>query len=377
MNQSLTISSSNGRDRMQSSAATSLTGVITHFGLWFAILFSVESACAQGQSRPDSILNVRRPSPASISEQRPRVNVPDGPSGKIIGGDDAKPGNFKWQVAVIRPGYADPFDGFFCGGSLIDWQWVLTAAHCTFQDNPLGKHLTPVKIADGAISVYVGSQDFTNGEAIVVDRIIRNKLYDPDSEEQENDIALLHLRSAPKNRSRVELIELVEWPGDADRLAINQRVTVLGWGSTTAGVIPANQRQSVRKLQFIERATVQDSTVCNNTHRNNRIKVWGDYYVTKQKKTPVEANQLAQAQYPPGKRLVTAKMLCAGTTNGTQDSCFGDSGGPLVFYSGDRNKLVQGGIVSWGPLDGCGLTSLYGVYVRLSEYLDWIKDNKK
>jgi secreted trypsin-like serine protease len=63
-------------------------------------------------------------------------------------------------------------------------------------------------------------------------------------------------------------------------------------------------------------------------------------------------------------------MICAGSNDGSKDACFGDSGGPLVV---SRNRsLVQAGIVSWGPVNGCGLTNLFGVYVRVSEYAGWI-----
>jgi hypothetical protein len=43
---------------------------------------------------------------------------------RIIGGTLAKRGEFPWQVSII----AD--SRWFCGGSLIDGQWVMTAAHC-------------------------------------------------------------------------------------------------------------------------------------------------------------------------------------------------------------------------------------------------------
>jgi secreted trypsin-like serine protease len=39
--------------------------------------------------------------------------------------------------------------------------------------------------------------------------------------------------------------------------------------------------------------------------------------------------------------------------------------------------LAQAGIVSWGPVEGCGLTNLFGVYVRLPRYLDWIETTTK
>jgi hypothetical protein len=43
---------------------------------------------------------------------------------KIVGGNRAKPGDWAWQVSIRRGTY------HICGGTLINSQWVLTAAHC-------------------------------------------------------------------------------------------------------------------------------------------------------------------------------------------------------------------------------------------------------
>ena len=46
-------------------------------------------------------------------------------SGKVVGGEDATPGEWCWQVALINS-----LNQYLCGGALIGTQWVLTAAHC-------------------------------------------------------------------------------------------------------------------------------------------------------------------------------------------------------------------------------------------------------
>ena len=45
---------------------------------------------------------------------------------RVIGGAVAEPHTWPWSVALLK------FGTYFCGGSLIDNQWVLTAAHCLF-----------------------------------------------------------------------------------------------------------------------------------------------------------------------------------------------------------------------------------------------------
>lgn len=59
-------------------------------------------------------------------------------------------------------------------------------------------------------------------------------------------------------------------------------------------------------------------------------------------------------------------MICAGETNGGQDSCQGDSGGPLMATG--TNRLI--GVVSWG--NGCARPGFAGVYVRVANTLPFI-----
>jgi hypothetical protein len=55
----------------------------------------------------------------------PRYRVPiNEQANRITGGSPAARGQFPWQAALIID------VTWFCGGSLISSQWVLTAAHC-------------------------------------------------------------------------------------------------------------------------------------------------------------------------------------------------------------------------------------------------------
>src|SRR5262249_40394323 len=134
----------------------------------------------------------------------------------------------------------DPFSGFFCGGSLIRWRWVLTAAHCTYSSNPQGPQFSPVEILPGEINVYLGSHDFAGGERATVKRIIRQK-YSPDT--SDNDLALLELTEEPKDKSQLDLITLVDPTQDDPRQEPGRRATVLGWGSTAQGLVPKKLRK--------------------------------------------------------------------------------------------------------------------------------------
>lgn len=56
------------------------------------------------------------------------IQEEDYTNNRVIGGREAKPGRWPWQVDLqakrVYP------NGHVCGGTLISSQWLLTAAHC-------------------------------------------------------------------------------------------------------------------------------------------------------------------------------------------------------------------------------------------------------
>lgn len=55
------------------------------------------------------------------------------PHTRIVGGTEAPRGAWPWQAQITQP------HGFpFCGGTLVNPQWVVTAAHCVSKDTPSG-----------------------------------------------------------------------------------------------------------------------------------------------------------------------------------------------------------------------------------------------
>ena len=66
---------------------------------------------------------------------------------------------------------------------------------------------------------------------------------------------------------------------------------------------------------------------------------------------------------------ITNKILCAHKAG--YGSCSGDSGGPLICQPIDQHEVC--GVVSLAP-ELCGNPVLPGIYTRVSEYLDWIRD---
>ena len=72
----------------------------------------------------------------------------------VVGGKPAPDGKYPYQVRL----YASMEDDKgFCGGSIIDPHWILTAGHCAVQDNDVAENLQPVE----TIFVGYGSTDRT------------------------------------------------------------------------------------------------------------------------------------------------------------------------------------------------------------------------
>ena len=235
-----------------------------------------------------------------------------GPTARIVGGLEAVPGDWPAMVALVDPA-PTPLSSQFCGGTLIEANWVLTAAHCVPQP---GTSSADLEVATGLHNL---ASD-TPAERIGVKSIIVHPSYNATT--YDFDIALLQLNQ-PSTQSVMRL-----YNGASGLTGAN--ATVIGWGSLSFG---GSYPDALMQVDV----PIVSNTVCNN-----------------------------EESYDGG---VTDNMLCAGFPQGAKDACQGDSGGPLFVSFSD--EFVQAGIVSWG--NGCALASYYGVYARVSELTDFVK----
>ncbi|CAL9694015.1 unnamed protein product [Knipowitschia caucasica] len=234
---------------------------------------------------------------------------------RIVGGEDAVAGSWPWQVSLTVMGFVGPFH--FCGGSLINDRWILTAAHCT----------ESFKASD--ITVYLGrhTQEQTNPNEVVrtVMQIINHAKYNNDT--LQNDISLLQLNDTVSFSDYIQPTCLAAHGNEPDS---GTNVWVTGWGNINKDV----SLPSPGTLQEVQ-VPIVSQTRCGTLYRPN---------------------------------IITGDMLCAGTR--TKGSCQGDSGGPLVLKMGET--WVQFGVVSFGRASGC--TDAPTVFTRVSQYNTWIKD---
>ncbi|KAF3837354.1 hypothetical protein F7725_004818 [Dissostichus mawsoni] len=91
-----------------------------------------------------------------------------------------------------------------------------------------------------------------------------------------------------------------------------------------------------------------------------------DYRHNDEVRVPVVGNNECKCAYP--YYDLADNTICAGFR---KDGCQEDSGGPMMIKKG--SVWVQSGIVSFGK--GCTLPNVPGVYVRVSQFEDWIKNH--
>ncbi|NXD75597.1 UROK protein, partial [Halcyon senegalensis] len=245
---------------------------------------------------------------------------------KIVGGSQAEIESQPWVASIFQN--IRGTNVFLCGGSLIDPCWVLTAAHCfhTPSKNPINKSIYKVYLGKSMLNVTDNKE-----QVFLVDDIISHPDFTDDTGGNENDIALIRIRTT-SGQCAVEskYVRTVCLPEKNLYLHDNTRCEIAGYG-----------RQDFYDMYYAQRL------MSANVHLISQTKCKYEYY---------------------DNIRVTDNMVCAGDPTWMTDACKGDSGGPMVCEHNGRMTLY--GIVSWG--DGCAKENKPGVYTRVTRYLNWI-----
>ncbi|CAG2057579.1 unnamed protein product [Timema podura] len=268
---------------------------------------------------------------------------------RIVGGQVTYVNQYPWMAYLM-------YDrNFYCGATLLNHKYVLTASHCV---HGFHREKITVRLLDHQRDIATETQTI---DRKVVAIIMHRKYNDVNFN---NDIAILKLDRE---------VEIVGKLRPVCLPALGKSFTgyeglVTGWGVTA-------QNGPVSQVLNEVRVPIMSNDDCKKS----------DY----------------------GERRITENMMCAGYPDGKKDSCqacrgfvlrprqlrqngplvgqcgdslpiccpdaradkLGDSGGPLHIVNKTIHHIV--GVVSWG--EGCAQPRHPGVYTRVNRYLSWIK----
>nr|QBF53412.1 serine proteinase SP-6 [Vipera ammodytes ammodytes] len=220
----------------------------------------------------------------------------------VIGGDECNINEHPFLAFVTS-------DRRRCAGTLINQEWVLTAAHCN------GKYM---KIELGVHDKMVRNKDKQT-------RVPKQKFFCLSSKNYtmwDKDIMLIRLNTPVNNSTHIAPLSLASRPP-----VVGSVCRIMGWGtiSSTKVILP-------------------DVPHCAN----------------------IEIIKYSKCQRVHPELPAKGRVVCAGIWQGGKDSCHGDSGAPLIC-----NGQLQG-LLSWGG-DPCAQPLQPGLYTDIFDYSDWIK----
>jgi len=234
-----------------------------------------------------------------------------GAKDKIVGGSEATPHSFPWMAALFFD------DAWFCGGTLISDEWILTAAHCTTDGHT-------VRVMLGAHDVRAASEE--GRIELVSTSLHTHENYNPIV--LHNDLALIKL---PQKVEFSDIIKPVCLPSysEEDERWDHQMAEASGWGK------PSDAADSISPT--LNHVIVDTIT-----------------------------NLICALQFP---TIINHNIICISGKDG-KSTCNGDSGGPLHLNQNGVYKQI--GITSFGSSRGCEIGSHAG-FTRPTSYLDWIE----
>ncbi|XP_055855206.1 lectizyme [Episyrphus balteatus] len=216
----------------------------------------------------------------------------------------------------------------YCAGSIINENWILTAAHCLDSKEVVENSV----LVAGCHDIHA-TKDEHNVQRRNIDLFIKHELFlggvNP------YDIALIYTKTPFEFTECVQPVELPQ----QDDLA-HGAATLYGWGNISTTAVPLFPSE----LQATD-MPILDMELCEG--------VLGEVGM-----------------------CLHETNLCTGPLDGGNSICTADSGGPLVQRSVYFGKSRLVGIVSWGKMP-CGQVNAPSVFVKVSSFIDWISNTIK
>ena len=234
---------------------------------------------------------------------------------KLAGGSQAKPNSWPF-MAILWISNFETNETYFCGATIIDHFWLVTAGHCAY----LGEKFEIV-LGEHDLKTISGKEKRFEVDKVIVHPDFINNIDLP------NDIALVLLSKPIIYTEYIQPACVTNSPPNFDSEFSN--CVTLGWGWTRFNKFAQFLRQG--SMELIKPKECQ-----------NRF--WSNYKVLK-------------------------STFCAG--NMQSNACSGDSGGPLMCLDIKTGKYLLYGIISWGDT-ACRRGQSATVFTRVDLYTEWI-----
>jgi len=283
-----------------------------------------------------------------------------GSSEFILGGEAAKIGEFPFTALLrMRDQQKKYGHRFNCGGNLINTRYVLTAAHCYQENNPLnlvrlgeynavmeGRDCVEEACLPPVQDFEVSLDDFIIHKDYVFDKIKRIVI---------NDIGLIRLPREAVLHQGVQMVCLPLSAASRQQETPESLGTIVGWGFTSF----KDQRLDSNRIDFNIATEIQQKANMTLISQKQCKEMWGDSIGS-----------------------LTDGQVCA--FNLGVSTCKGDSGGPLYTKGDSKNSALTAdnsvapwtltGITSFGSTF-CKGRSKPPVFTKVSAYIDWIKEH--
>ena len=260
---------------------------------------------------------------------------------RIFGGTEAE-GPIPWQAYIYSPNSNAPREHEqICGATILDHQTLLSAAHCFPQKN--------MKVVIGNMNNReVWGMRSAELKYWKVSHLIENT-EKPYSKDYSNDIIMIRLAESIPWKYSYNM-QPACLPSKSFLPKVGDTCFVSGWGADV--FVPKNE--TGKDVDRMRKRKNKHVSILAPPGALPFVVHWVDVAIQNISKC---------------KREDDPTLICASKPG--KDACQGDSGGPLICF--EETKPVIAGVVSHGG--DCAAKDNFGIYTRVTSYLDWIKEN--
>ena len=243
-------------------------------------------------------------------------------------------------VSLIRAYVRVCVHNWLCGGTLVDHDKVLTAAHCLFGDDQKPVSVSEIKVVKGN---FVKKDWYKSATRIACERYIVHESYD----------TFLSYEFNPYNIALIELQESVDLSQDGNKIlrpCTRQQLGSLTFAPPDVGyavgmgliqLYPHYNSDVLKGLRLFH------NSICTSMYRSGNPRFYNLHV------DPIN-------------------HVCYDSRKLTGCTCMGDSGGPIVHKDENDDVICLIGIDIYGDV-ACD-PQIPNVFIRASAFRDWINE---